>query len=183
MTLRQVGLASFESCQSEAWPSGLLARSPEEIIRERARQRGQGPFGFLRTVDRRFDVRYDETGGGRRFRAIENQYLTAASANVETTREDPRCTEGPIPVQCRTAACGTCWVGVLAGESRLSPVDDREWRKMKEFGYLDSDEPHPRIRLACQARVRGCVTIVIPPWNGFFGSLRERAGAATRAQQ
>jgi uncharacterized 2Fe-2S/4Fe-4S cluster protein (DUF4445 family) len=25
------------------------------------------------------------------------------------------------------------------------------------------------LRLACQAKVKGNVTIVIPPWNGIFG--------------
>ena len=40
---------------------------------------------------------------------------------------------------------------------------------MKVFGYLDSDEEQPIIRLACQARTFGAVSIVIPPWNGFIG--------------
>ena len=86
--------------------------------------------------------------------------------------EVPR-VEGPIPVECRTAACGTCWVGVLAGADRLSEVDDREWRKMKEFGYVDTDDPKPLVRLACRAKTHGNVTIVVPPWNGVFGKLVE----------
>jgi hypothetical protein len=34
------------------------------------------------------------------------------------------------------------------------------------------DEPTPIVRLACQARAHGAVSIVIPPWNGIIGSLR-----------
>jgi uncharacterized 2Fe-2S/4Fe-4S cluster protein (DUF4445 family) len=37
------------------------------------------------------------------------------------------------------------------------------------FGYNQPDEEHPFVRLACQARASGNVTIVIPPWNGVFG--------------
>jgi len=40
---------------------------------------------------------------------------------------------------------------------------------MKEFGYIDTNETRPLIRLACQAQTHGAVSIVIPPWNGFFG--------------
>jgi hypothetical protein len=51
----------------------------------------------------------------------------------------------------------------------LSDVAAREGKKMKEFGYIDTNEPKPLIRLACQAQTHGAVSIVIPPWNGFFG--------------
>jgi uncharacterized 2Fe-2S/4Fe-4S cluster protein (DUF4445 family) len=40
---------------------------------------------------------------------------------------------------------------------------------MKIFGYNQPDEPKPFLRLACQAKAEGNVTIVIPPWNGVFG--------------
>ncbi|MGH9902472.1 MAG: 2Fe-2S iron-sulfur cluster-binding protein, partial [Pyrinomonadaceae bacterium] len=82
--------------------------------------------------------------------------------------------EGPIPVQCRSASCGTCWVGVLGGAEKLTDVAAREGRQMKEFGYTDTDEPRPLIRLACQARGAGAVSIVIPPWNGVFGKYLRR---------
>ena len=77
--------------------------------------------------------------------------------------------EGPIPVECRSASCGTCWVGVLGGAEGLSDVGVREGKKIKEFGYIDSGEPKPLIRLACQALAQGAVSVVIPPWNGQFG--------------
>jgi hypothetical protein len=61
-------------------------------------------------------------------------------------------------------------VGVLGGAEKLSPVVDRdERRRMQVFGYIDTDEPKPLIRLACQAKASGAVSIVIPPWNGMFG--------------
>jgi hypothetical protein len=48
-------------------------------------------------------------------------------------------------------------------------VGAREGKKIKEFGYTDTAEPRPLIRLACQALANGAVSIVIPPWNGQFG--------------
>ena len=72
-------------------------------------------------------------------------------------------------MQCRSAACGTCWVGILEGTNKLSPVTPFERRQIREFGYLDSEDPRPIIRLACQTQAVGNVSIVIPPWNGIFG--------------
>jgi uncharacterized 2Fe-2S/4Fe-4S cluster protein (DUF4445 family) len=61
-------------------------------------------------------------------------------------------------------------VGVLGGAEKLSDVSERlEGKRIKEFGYIVTDEPKPLIRLACQAQVSGAVSIVIPPWNGVFG--------------
>lgn len=95
---------------------------------------------------------------------------------------DARCYEGmgPIPVDCRAGSCGTCWVGILGGNENLDPADDFERKRMKYFGYWDSgfiDESveRPLIRLACQVRANGSVSIAIPLWNGVFGeSRRER---------
>src|SRR5205823_9031211 len=70
---------------------------------------------------------------------------------------------------CRSAACGTCWGGVLGGATRLADVGAREGEKIKEFGYIDTAEPKPLIGLACQAQARGAVSVVIPPWNGQVG--------------
>ncbi len=62
-----------------------------------------------------------------------------------------------------------CW----AVPRKLSPVVDRdERRRMAVFGYTDSTEERPLIRLACQARAFGAVSIVIPPWNGLIGTCR-----------
>ena len=79
-------------------------------------------------------------------------------------------------MECRAASCGTCWIGVIGGAEKLSPVVDRdERRRMKVFGYLDSAEERPLIRLACQAKAHGAVSIVIPPWNGVFASCVRKA--------
>ena len=40
---------------------------------------------------------------------------------------------------------------------------------MKVFGYDQTDSDNPLIRLACQAKAYGNVTLVIPPWNAVFG--------------
>jgi hypothetical protein len=73
-------------------------------------------------------------------------------------------------------------VGVLGGAEKISDVGAREGKKIKEFGYTDTAEPRPLIRLACQAQANGAVSIVIPPWNGQFGkylkSLKKDEGAA-----
>ena len=143
-------------------------------MHKRARDDWQGPLGFTRGLKKRWTVTFDENRPKARFTAINGQEIaSAAQSDKRDYRSvDPRCTpgEGPIPVECRAASCGTCWVGVLGGAEKLSPVSPRdEGRPMKGFGYLDSNEEQPIIRLACQARAFGAVSIVIPPWNGVFG--------------
>jgi hypothetical protein len=69
---------------------------------------------------------------------------------------------------------------VLGGAEKLSPVEERERKVMRQLGYIDTDEPRPLIRLSCQARGEGAVSIRIPPWNGVFGKLlRARDAAGT----
>ncbi|MBV9957808.1 MAG: hypothetical protein JO360_05270, partial [Acidobacteria bacterium] len=73
------------------------------------------------------------------------------------------------------------WVGVLGGASKLTGVKKLEGRKIKEFGYIETEEAQPLIRLACMARATGAVSIVIPPWNGVFGKyLKEQEAADTQ---
>jgi ferredoxin len=180
MTVRQAGLAAFKSAPGEVHiDKKYLRRAPEEVLRERARDDSQGPLGFLRTTDKRWTVVWDENDPTARFKMMHRQEVASASPNDtrDWSRVDPRCTvgEGPIPVQCRSASCGTCWVGVLGGAEKLSPVEERERRVVRQLGYADTDEPRPLIRLSCQAQGLGAVSIVIPPWNGVFGKyLRER---------
>lgn len=182
MTVRQAGLAAFKSAPGEVHIDGkYLRRTPDEVLRERARDDSQGPLGFLRTTDKRWTVVWDENDGSARFKMMHRQEVASASPNDtrDWSQVDPRCTvgEGPIPVQCRSASCGTCWVGVLGGAEKLSPVEARERRVVRQLGYADTDEPRPLIRLSCQARGEGAVSIVIPPWNGVFGKyLREQRG-------
>jgi ferredoxin len=176
MTLQQVGLDAFRAAPGRvAIDPRTAALSPERVLAGRRKAPKKGLFGLLRTVDARFTVRFDESSPAGTFEALNGQDLAMAGASDrrDYASKDPRRVEGPIPVECRTAACGTCWIGVLAGAERLSDVDDREWRKMKEFGYLDTDDPKPLLRLACRAKAHGNVTIVVPPWNGVFGKLVE----------
>jgi ferredoxin len=107
---------------------------------------------------------------------INSQHITTAAAMDQRNyrARDARCSQGPIPVQCQSCSCGTCWVGVLGGADRLSPVQPNERAKLAECGYIDTSETHPPIRLACQAQGFGRVSLVIPPWNGVITRARSR---------
>ncbi len=173
MTIRQVGLAAFEASPGQVLIDKKHARkSPADVLRERAVDDSQGFFSFLRTVDKKWTVTYDENDDRAKYRLNHVQDLAWGAADDRTRnwREvDPRRVEGPIPVECRSASCGTCWVGVLGGAEKLTDVAAREGKKIKEFGYVDTSEAKPLIRLACQAQALGAVSIVIPPWNGVYG--------------
>jgi ferredoxin len=173
MTIRQAGLAAFEAAPGKTLIDKKHARkSPAEILRERAVDDSQGFFAFLKTVDKKWTVTYDENDERAKYRMNHMQDLAwgAADDRSRNWRElDPRRVEGPIPVECRSASCGTCWVGILGGAEKLTDVAAREGKKIKEFGYVDTSEAKPLIRLACQAQALGAVSIVIPPWNGVFG--------------
>ena len=173
MTIRQTGLAEFEKAPGKMLIDKKHARkSAGQVLRERAVDDSQGLFGFLKTVDKKWTITYDENDARATYRMNHIQDLAwgAADDRSRNWREvDPRRVEGPIPVECRSASCGTCWVGVLGGAEKLSDVAAREGKKIKEFGYVDTPEARPLIRLACQAQALGAVSIVIPPWNGVFG--------------
>jgi ferredoxin len=178
MTVRQAGLAAFEAAPGKILIDKRHARkSPADVLRERAVDDSQGFFAFLKTIDKKWTVTYDENDERAKYRLNHLQDLAwgAADDRSRNWRElDPRRVEGPIPVECRSASCGTCWVGVLGGAEKLSDVAAREGKKIKEFGYVDTSEAKPLIRLACQAQAQGAVSIVIPPWNGVFGKYLRR---------
>ena len=173
MTIRQAGLAAFEAARGNILIDEKHARkSPAQVLRERAVDDSQGLLAFLKTVDKKWTITYDENDDRAKYRLNQMQDLAWGAADDRTRnwRElDPRRVEGPIPVECRSASCGTCWVGVLAGAEKLTDVAAREGKKIKEFGYVDTSESKPLIRLACQAQALGAVSIVIPPWNGVYG--------------
>ena len=179
MTVAQAGMEAFKAAPGTVSIDRKHARkSPEQVLSERAKDDSQGLLGFLKTVDSQWTVTYDENEQRARFKAIHEEELASASAKDKSSdwrARDQRCIEGPIPVECRSASCGTCWVGVLGGAEKLTPVNALEGKKIKEFGYINTDEPKPIIRLACMARATGAVSIVIPPWNGVFGKyLQEK---------
>ncbi len=173
MTLQQTGLSAFKAASGKvAIDKKHAQRSPQEVLRRRAKDDSQGLLGFLRTVNKQYTVTHDENDDKAKYKLNEGQDLAWGAAD-DRSRDwraiDPRRMEGPIPVECRSASCGTCWVGVLGGAEKLADVGAREGKKIKEFGYIDTAEPKPLIRLACQAQAHGAVSVVIPPWNGQFG--------------
>jgi len=206
MTLQQVGLEVFRGTdkgQAKAEgpakaghyvphhvPHGVgqanyVTATPDQIAAARKKNDSQGIAGIFRGIRSQYTVTFDERRKEARFTVINQQHLTTASANDtrDYSRELRGTIEGPIPAQCRTASCGTCWVGILGGNENLSPVDAYEQKRMKEFGYILTDEPRPVIRLACQAIASGNVTIVIPPWNGFIGKRKESRETSAAPRQ
>ena len=180
MTVQQAGIDAFRAASGSVVIDKKHARkSPDQVLRERAKDDSQGLLGFLRTVDKKWTITHDENDDSARYKMNHMQDLAWGAAD-DQSRDwraiDPRRVEGPIPVECRSASCGTCWVGILGGAEKLSDVAVREGKQIKKFGYIDTAEPKPLIRLACQAQTQGAVSLVIPPWNGAFGKyLSEQA--------
>ncbi|MEP6789198.1 MAG: hypothetical protein ABJB40_12245 [Acidobacteriota bacterium] len=172
-TLNQVGIDAFKAASGETKkPTGIKAKSPNAVIAERAKDDSQGIFGFLKTVDKKYSVKYANGRVEGKFDVMNDQDIANASANDRSQNwknEDDRCWGGVVPVECLSASCGTCWVGVLGGREKLSEVSPRETRSMKVFGYNQPEGEKPFLRLACQSKAFGNATIVIPPWNGVFG--------------
>ena len=172
MTLAQSGLQTMKAASGKVLIDAKRAKlSPEKILAQRAKDDSQGVLGFLKTVNKEWTVTYDENKNAT-FKLMNEEEIASGAArdnSKDWKSQDARCIEGPIPVECRSAACGTCWVGVLGGAEKLADVSRLEGRRIKEFGYIETDDPKPVIRLACQAQAYGAVSVVIPPWNGFFG--------------
>ena len=175
-TLQQVGPALFAAAAAATVAPGVWAgKTADQVLAARERQDGQGPLGFLRGSRKLWTVVFDERVPSARFPLIDSQQITTAAAldRRDYRDQDPRCSQGPIPVHCQACSCGTCWVGVLGGADKLSRLDDRERAKLAECGYSESDESHPPIRLACMAQAFGRVSLVIPPWNGQVARVLE----------
>ncbi len=174
MALRQIGAADFAASLRPPSTGRAKPIAPEKLLDQRSRQSGLGLFGFLRTVDRKFRIVFDENS--RRecaFYAIHGQDVSMASRNDrrDYSRIDPRRLEGPVPFECRSGSCGFCWIGVLGGKDRLAEMSRYELQRLRYFGYVAEDcpeESHPPIRLACQSQCFGDLSIVVPPWNGVL---------------
>jgi ferredoxin len=169
MTLVQVGADAFKSSPGAvSLNKTMSSKSPKQIIEQRAKDDSQGLFGFLKTVNKQYTVTFDENEN-RTFKAVLDQEIATAAAKIDFLTDD-RCSEGPIPVECRSAACGTCWVGIISGKERLAELEELERKALKTFGYNPKDnDSRPFIRLGCRAKVHGAVTITIPAWNGVYG--------------
>ncbi|MDQ3180025.1 MAG: 2Fe-2S iron-sulfur cluster-binding protein, partial [Acidobacteriota bacterium] len=147
-------------------------KSAKEVLARRAKDDSQGILGFLKTIDKNWTIVYDENTNEAHFRLFDEEELASGSARDQSKNWkalDERCWEGVIPVECRSASCGTCWIGILGGAEKLSDVARLERKQMKIFGYNQGDDEKPFLRLACQAKAHGAISIVIPPWNGVFG--------------
>jgi len=180
MTLEQCGPGFFSS----EYEPQVDRLSPNEWLKRRAKPSRPSLMERLKGKTSMERVVFSEQKEEGWFPILPQQEITtAAELDKRPFHEsDPRCYEGmgSIPVDCRSGSCGTCWVGILGGNENLDPVEEFEQKRMEYFGYWDSgfvkgNEARPLIRLACQARANGSVSIVIPPWNGVFGrSRRER---------
>ncbi|MEY4007073.1 MAG: hypothetical protein RLZZ467_85, partial [Gemmatimonadota bacterium] len=171
MTRQQLAIAGREMGPeaAPARPVGLRA-SADDVRAARARVPRAGVMNLFRStpVHR---ITFDERRTDGYFTAVGRQELTSGAASDTRPYElQGRLTHsGPIPTDCRSGTCGTCWVGVLGGADRLSPVEPNEAKRLRACGYSDPAEPHPLIRLACLAKASGPVSLVVPPWNGVLG--------------
>lgn len=170
MALRQTGATAFASKTGPCAARKSIPK-PDKALRRRDEQSRPGLLGFLKSVDRRYKITFDEKRGGV-YPAIHGQDLSMASANDKRdyTAMDPRRLEGPVPFECRSGSCGYCWVGVLGGAERLEPMSNYELKRLRYFGYVPPDAAPDRlhVRLSCQSLCFGDVTIVVPPWNGIL---------------
>lgn len=55
------------------------------------------------------------------------------------------------------ATCGLCRVKILAGEAFLSPLNAAEKKHLGNVYFIT------KVRLSCQSRVSGDVTVELPP--------------------
>lgn len=170
MMLQQVGVAVFAASVNR---SPKVGQGPpvDELMKARNKGDGSGLFGFLHLSDRKYTVTFDENHPDCTFKAFRGQDLSmaAASDHRDYKSRDRRRIEGPIPCECRSGACGYCWIGILHGKENVSEITKFEKKRLQYFGYASNEmdsEKHPLIRLACQSKCYGNVTIVIPPWNG-----------------
>jgi ferredoxin len=183
-TLQQVGPEAMANAAGEiALPDSSLRLTAAQVVAARDKGTSQGLFGWLRG-QKRWTITFVESDPAARFPLVDSQHITTA-AGLDTRdyrAHDERCSQGPIPVQCRSCSCGTCWVGVLGGADKLSPMDAAERAKLADLGYIDTREERPPIRLACMAQAHGDVSIVIPPWNGQLGRLSRNAATDERTR-
>ena len=171
MTLRQVGFEPFERAKDAKATPPLLPKDPARVVARRERKSADGLFTFLKGVNRKWDVRWDEKREDGVIRAINGQDIAMAGGDTGSDYRhlDYRRPAGPVPVECRVGSCGYCWIGVLAGRENLTPITAFERERLRYFGYdtvNSPDDPNPLIRLACQSQCQGDVTLTISPWNG-----------------
>jgi ferredoxin len=169
MVFRQLGVAAFAAAAQRSYEI-KNHQSPEQLLKFR-----QGRQGGWRALfgAKKHRVTYDESQQDGAFQVLEGQDLSMASScdKRDFRSQDHRRVAGPVPAECRSGACGYCWIGVLGGQNNLSEVTEFERKRLHHFGYVPRNAkaaPHSHIRLACQSKCYGDVSIVIPPWNGVL---------------
>ena len=179
MALQQIGTEALTKVADKPGARSWGSEAPEQVVKRREKSRA-GLVSFLKGQGQSHRVVWDESREGAFFLARHRQDLAMAAAT--DTRDyramDYRCLEGPIPVECRVASCGYCWVGVLSGHRNLSDISDFERERLDYFGYdsvNEAEDPQPLIRLACQTQCLGDVTLVTPPWNGELKRRHHRS--------
>ena len=150
-----------------------MSKSPEAIVAERAKDDSQGMLGFLKTVNKKFSINLCRDTFQGKFPIMNEQEIASASANDRSQpwQEHRRTMLGrprPGRVHGRFLRHLLDWCPRRTGKD-LPRSPARERRAMKVFGYNQTEDEKPFIRLACQAQAAGNVTIVIPPWNAVFG--------------
>lgn len=176
--LQQVGMEALAKAQDRPATGKRPKESAAAIVGRRA-EKHSGVLDFLKGAAREFTVTWDETRDGATFKAkLDQDFATAAATDKRDYRKvDYRRVEGPLPVECRVGSCGYCWVGLLSGRESTSDVSAFEKTRLRYFGYDRAGEPedrHPVVRLACQTRCLGNVTLVVPPWNGELNRRFDR---------
>ena len=171
MTLGQLGQDAFEKIADKPAEGELLHKKPDRVIARRKRESRDGLLTFLKGINRRWEVRWNERTKNGTFRAVTGQDIAMAGDAVEEEYRslDYRRVAGPVPVECRVGSCGYCWVGLLEGRDKLSEISKSERERLAYFGYdtiNDENDKHPLIRLSCQSQSHGDVTLAIAPWNG-----------------
>jgi hypothetical protein len=100
MTLVQSGYNDLKASPGVAEkPSGVMTKSPNDIVAEREKDDSQGLFGFLKTIDKEFSVAFKAFASEGRFKVINDEEITSASKK-DRSRDwqslDSRCWEGPV---------------------------------------------------------------------------------------
>ena len=132
MTMQQAGLGA-QAPGKMLLDKKHARKSPDQVLRERAKDDSQGLLGFLKTIDKKWTVTYDENDEAAKYRMNNIQDLAWGAANDQSRnwREiDPRRSEGPIPVECRSAPAGSAFWAALKNFQMLLRAKERRLRSL-----------------------------------------------------
>lgn len=91
----------------------------------------------------------------------ENQELNLVDSDLSLLKQAEAEGMG-LPFGCTSGACGACLIIIDEGADQLSPVTDIE---MKTLERLTENRPElngKKIRLSCQAKVKGDLSFSLP---------------------